>query len=259
VRATNAFAELCSCVEACPRCQGLGRVAVERDGILVTGRCRCQQLPDRIALFNYARIPARHAESTFGTFSRGALQKGDENTARAMTGVLRWKGDFFPHKAQGLVLHGPVGRGKTHLLVALLRDLIFEHGVAARYVEFSRLLGELKEGYDHGQGDSQLLSELADIPILAIDELGKGRVTDWELTVIDEIVNRRYNGMRCTLGATNYAPQPATGVREVNLATVDASRQTLGDRVGDRVFSRISQMCAFIEVGGPDMRPRMGN
>jgi len=154
-------------------------------------------------------------------------------------------------------MHGPVGRGKTHLLAALLRDIVFEHGVAVHYVEFSGLLGELKEGYDRGKGDSQLLSELADIKILAIDELGKGRVTDWELSIIDEVVNRRYNGMRCTLGASNYDPRPASGVREVNLALVDASRQTLGDRVGDRVYSRLSQMCEFIEVSGPDMRPQV--
>ena len=257
----SARAELCTCVPACPRCGGLGRVSVQRDGVMLTGRCRCQQLPDRIQHLDFAHIPARHAHATLPSFIGGAMQQGDREKMKALLeGVQPWmsrwqagvQGSAGP---RGLVLHGPVGRGKTHLLVGVLRELVFEHGAVVRFVEFSRLLGMLKEGYSRGQGDSELLTELAEVPVLAIDELGKGRLTDWELAIIDEIISRRYNAMRCTLATTNYEPKPATGVRDVNLAMVDGSRQTLGDRVGDRVYSRLREMCGFVYVGGIDMRP----
>ncbi|MCK6503011.1 ATP-binding protein [Myxococcota bacterium] len=258
---TYARAERCTCVPTCPRCGGLGRVTVERDGALLTGRCRCQQLPDRIQHWGFAQVPSRHARATLPSFIAGAMQHGDREKMKALLeGVQPWIEGWRPQAGEstgprGLVLHGPVGRGKTHLLVGILRELVFERGAIARFVEFSRLLGMLKEGYSRGQGDSELLTELSEVPVLAIDELGKGRLTDWELAIIDEIISRRYNAMRCTLATTNYEPKEATGVRDVNLAVVDGARQSLGDRVGDRVFSRLREMCGFVWVGGIDMRP----
>ncbi len=254
-------ARLCDCLPVCPRCHGAGRVTVTRGGVPVTGRCRCQQLPDRIEHWHFAQVPARHGQATLHSFFGGTFQHDDPDKRRALLeGVNPWLESFDPARRdnRGLVLHGPVGRGKTHLLVGILRELVFAHGAVVRFVEFSRLLGQLKEGYSRGQGDTQLLGELADVPVLAIDELGKGRVTDWELAIVDEVISRRYNAMRTTLATTNYAPRVATGVRDVNLAMVDDSPQSLGDRVGDRVFSRLREMCSFVEVGGQDMRPLLG-
>ena len=74
------------------------------------------------------------------------------------------------------MLHGDVGRGKTHLMVAMIRELIFRHGIPCRFIEFSRLLSMLKEGYSSGRSDAPLLSDLSEIPVLAIDELGKGPI-----------------------------------------------------------------------------------
>lgn len=251
-----ARAARCACVPPCPRCEGRGVVAVLRDGVRLTGRCLCQQLPDRVERFNWAHIPARHARATLESFYAGALKQGDAEKAEALlSGVDPWLKGYQPGRARGLVLHGPVGRGKTHLMVGVLRRLVFEQGQAVRFIEFSRLLGQLKEAYSRGEGDSQVLGEVCEVPILGIDELGKGRLTDWELAIIDEIVSRRYNAMRCTLATTNYEPKPATGQREVNLAMSETTRQTLGDRVGDRVFSRLRETSAFVFVGGIDMRP----
>ena len=117
--------------------------------------------------------------------------------------------------------------------------MIFRHGVAVRFMEFSRLLSLLKEGYSEGRSDAPVLTELAEVEVLAIDELGKGRLSDWELTIIDEVVSRRYNAMGCTLATTNYVPGNPTGAAPPNLSTTQTSGQTLGDRVGDRVYSRL--------------------
>lgn len=256
-----ALGKRCGCVPACPRCHGTGRITVERGGALLTGRCRCQQLPDRIERWGYAQVPARHADATLASFLGGAYRYQDPAKRSALLEQVHpWLEAFDPARGdnRGLVLHGPVGRGKTHLMVGLLRRLVFDHGVACRFVEFSRLLGQLKEGYSRGEGDTQLLSELAEVPVLAIDELGKGRVTDWELAIVDEVISRRYNSRRTTLATTNYLPKAATGVRQDNLALADGARQTLGDRVGDRVFSRLREMGAFVEVGGHDMRELLG-
>jgi DNA replication protein DnaC len=242
----------------CPLCAGSGRARVESEGVITMGWCRCQRLPDRIQIFNRAGVPARFSEATFVSFAQepdGQLKDLAPSGIRALGECSQWVEGFDPSREnRGLVLHGPVGRGKTHLMVGLLRELIFRHGVEVRFIEFSRLLSMLREGYSSGRSDAGVLSELAAVPVLAIDELGKGRLTDWELAVIDEVISRRYNAMGCTLATTNYAPGEATGFETANLSTATRASQTLTDRVGERVYSRLCQVVDFIEVAGKDHR-----
>ena len=243
-----AHAELPSSLEACELCHGRGERLVDVEGVQRMARCRCQKLPDRIALFNRSRIPARHYKASFESF--------DKDLPGSMPGFLsayKWVNAFQAGQPnRGLVLHGSVGRGKTHLLVAMLRELVLKHGVQVQFVEFSHLLAQLKQGFEHGQGQGNTLDPLADVEVLAIDELGKGRNTEWELTVVDELISRRYNGMKTLLATTNYAPGGITGV-EANLS-LDGIQQTLADRVGERVFSRLMEMADFQEVQGEDFR-----
>jgi len=253
----HAVAEMLSRPQ-CPACNGTGHARSEKDGAIIMGRCRCQMLPDRIQLFNKAGIPARYAEATFVSFAQsetGQLKDLDPSAIRALGSCSQFVDGFEPGEInRGMALYGDVGRGKTHLLVALLRELIFRHGVAVRFMEFSRLLSLLKEGYSEGRSDAPLLTELSEVEVLAIDELGKGRLSEWELTIIDEVVSRRYNGLGCTLATTNYLPGQPTGSAPPNLSTTQAPTQSLGDRVGDRVYSRFLQLLDFVEVAGRDHR-----
>jgi DNA replication protein DnaC len=243
---------------ACPLCSGSGRARIERDGLVQMGRCRCQRLPDRIRLFNSASLPARFADATFVSFAQepdGTVKELDASAYLALTQCAEFVESFDPTvQNQGLVLHGPVGRGKTHMMVAMLRALVMQHGIEVRFIEFSRLLSLLKEGYSAGRSDGPVLSELANVPVLAIDELGKGRLSDWELAVIDEVVSRRYNAVGCMIATSNYAPGDATGVESINLAVASGPVQCLTDRVGERVYSRLCQMVDFVELSGRDHR-----
>jgi len=209
-------------------------------------------------MFNQSGIPARYAHASLRSFMAGGRQFNDPQKTKAVMKAFEWLGTFNESptraSAKGLILHGPVGRGKTHLLIGIIRTLIFQHGIPARFIEFSRLLSKLKEGYGQGRSDTDLLGDLAKVPVLGIDELGKGRMTDWELTIIDEVISRRYNAMSCTLGTTNYRPTEATGALPPNAAQLNAEAQTLGDRIGPRVFSRVQEMASFVEVGGLDFR-----
>ena len=166
-----------------------------------------------------------------------------------------WANSFGNGKeTKGLVLSGRVGRGKTHLLIGLIKVLIFEHGKSVKFIEFSRLLSMLREGYSRGKSDAEMLGVLAQAPILAIDELGKGRLTDWELAIIDDVISRRYNTEGTLLATTNYKWATASGAAAPNLSVTDYTQQNLGDRVGPRVFSRLQEMCKYYAVGGDDYR-----
>lgn len=247
-----ARAVACACIGPCPHCRGTGWRTVGEGARPAKGRCECGVLHTRIQAFNSAQIPARHANSTLLSFD----STGPRMPAfMAVAGYLK---AFDPSDENpGMVLHGDVGRGKTHLLVAMIRELIFTTGVTARFVEFSHLVGDIKAGFDKGRGGHSLLEPLVRVDILAIDELGKGRNTEFEGTVVDELVSRRYNAARPILGTTNYAPGAPTGNQVANFA---ANQQpTMPDRVGDRVYSRLREMCRFVPCTGDDYRERRRN
>jgi DNA replication protein DnaC len=246
-----AVATRCDCVGRCPACNDGGWIAPD-GGILGRGvkriRCACMRLPSRIEKFNLANIPGRHATSTLATF-----KPATKELTVAMRAVAVWiKGFKRREETRGLVLYGDVGRGKTHLLVAAVREVIFVHGATARFVEFSHLLADIKSGFDRGQGMGATVDDLVGCDVLAIDELGKGRNNEFEGTVLDELISRRYNAARTVIGTTNFPPVGATGRPTGDLVSGDLP--ALADRVGPRVFSRFREMCDFQPVVGDDWR-----
>jgi DNA replication protein DnaC len=253
----HAEAQLCGCVRPCPECNGTGFVPRGEGFRAPRVRCRCSAMVERVRRFNLALIPARHSHSTLVSFD-----PSNKRVTPAFQRVNKYINGFGPRgENRGLVLHGEVGRGKTHLMVATLRELVFRHGASARFVEFSHLIADLKSSFDRGGGTSELLEPLTRVQVLAIDEIGKGRNTEWEGTVLDELISRRYNAAATIVGTSNYGPGPPRGLIAANLAKVDGPDRTeqipaLVDRVGERVYSRLEEMCDFQELKGPDYRLR---
>ena len=46
---------------------------------------------------------------------------------------------------------------------------------------------------------------MARIPVLILDELGKGKNSEWEMNIIDKIIHQRYNAKKKTIFTTNYS------------------------------------------------------
>ncbi len=236
----------------CELCRGEGRRVVERHGIRRVGRCVCQRLPDRVALYNAAGVPAKHANCTLESFRV-------ELARPTWVAVRRWTDSFEPGGGQsGLILAGEPGRGKTHLLAAVVRELVFRYGVAVKFVEFSHLLANIREGYDRKEGEARLLSPLVRAPVLAIDELGKGRGSDFETAVLDEIVSRRYNAQAGPLLATTNFPLRAPRARRESDSLSTMVLPTLSERLGERVWSRLKEACHLVEAAGDDYRITKG-
>lgn len=240
----------CECVGQCPVCRGTGWTSTGDGFRAPRRRCICQHVRARGRVFDDVRLPGRYAEATLASFAPA------RGTRAAFTAANRYVSNFALHEPnRGLVLHGLVGRGKTHLMIGVLRELVLRYGVTARFVEFSHLLGDLKMSYGKQNATAELLEPLSKVEVLAIDELGKGRNTDWEGSVLDELVSRRYNSFGTILATTNYPPGAKTGNATPNLA--DGKMETnplLPDRVGDRVYSRLREICDFVELKGEDFR-----
>src|SRR5919198_1273336 len=195
-----ASARRCDCQQSCTRCRGSGYVLVPAGASAVAQPCACRHLDERIALFNATSLPATVARASFETYR---AKHPDQIAAKAAAEEFAKK---FRHdrETHGLLLYGPPGTGKTHILASIVRYLALEKGVSCRYVEFMLLLSEIKAAFGSNRGYLDVLGPLAQAPVLVIDELGKERGTDWERSMPDGLLSRRYNAGLTTLFATNY-------------------------------------------------------
>ena len=250
----SARARRCVCQRVCTRCNGTGYALVAAGDTSKAQVCSCGHLDERIRLFNEIGIPAAVAPASFESF-----REYSPDHARARTVTQDFARKFRPDVAtRGFLLYGRPGAGKTHLLVATLRWLALEKGVPGKYVEFMLLLSDIRAGFNANRSHMEILRPLLSVPVLAIDELGKERGTEWERAMLDELVSRRFNSGLATLFATNYfleerenpvkeAPGGRVQTRSSQFGA-DAESMTLARRVGDRIYSRLNEMCVFVKL-----------
>ena len=254
----TAFAKFCSrCFQKCSQCEGSGFVFSQDSlGRMMAKDCECRSIVRKIDLFNTANVPSQYFDSTFENFD----VSGDPTLAEAKhaaTGAFR---HYKNGTRKGLLFMGGVGVGKTRLVSTMIRAFTLKYEVPCLFQEFSSLLSEIKTGYDKGLSESNVLEKINNIAILVIDELGKGRKSDWEISILDTIISHRYNMQKTTIFTTNYTDRKSTtysdptSLKDKYAGNKEPEGDTLIERVFPRIYSRLKEMCVFVQINGPDYR-----
>lgn len=132
------------------------------------------------------------------------------------------------NQKKGLFIYGGTGTGKTYILHALakLKELAV--------FNFVEMLSESKSMF--GKVQYKDIFWFLEEDHLLIDDVGSEKTTDFVQEFLYLIVNKRYNNMKRTVLTTNL------------------SLEDFRERYGDRILSRISEMCVLLELTGEDRR-----
>lgn len=239
--------------EVCSFCNGTG---VEIVPGLGARPCQCRVEQSRHRLLEAAQIPNRYARCDFVNFE----PEGNDSLYWALMKAKSLVNDY-PAVEKGLLLMGPVGSGKTHLAVSILKGLT-QKGVPCLFSEFGSLLKQIQDSYNPISQTSELrvLAPVYEAEVLVLDELGATVPTDWVRDTMYQIINRRYNDRKLTIFTTNYQDQPAPLAEGAGKkADRDRSLTTLEERIGTRLRSRLYEMCFEVKIDGADFRKQLAN
>jgi DNA replication protein DnaC len=246
---------------ACELCKDSGFVPVPDTFFLVT-ECVCQRIKRHEYRLKKSGVPERYLAASFANFSTAGADRSVEYAAIVSKSYV----EKFPtlEDGNGLLFTGSVGTGKTHLSLAVIRELRVRYGADTLFVDFRDLLKRMQAtfGKDKTTTEAEILRPVLEAQVLVLDELGAARATDWTFDVVEHVINSRYNARSATILTTNLPNHPAgytpprdagRGYAAAAMAAA-ASPETLGDRIGMRMYSRLQQMCTVVEVKGEDYR-----
>ena len=243
-----------SCPDCCSGWQSTGKGMV---------RCECIKAAAEAKRLEAAGIPGRYQARTIESYDGRA----NRMAASSLVIAKQFAANYPTQPELGLLFTGTVGTGKTHLAVGILLHCREHYGAVVRFVELRELFARMKATFSDGAGDSaqKIMRDLLECDVLAIDEVGAARDTEWQRETTEQLINGRYNAGKatpCTSNLPNRAPgwtaprpQPVGGGFRAEAMAMSVMRpDTLGDRLGAPMWSRLQEMCKEVEMVGEDQR-----
>lgn len=198
-----------------------------------------ESLSDITAYLKRANIPQKYINSSFDTFS------GNEKLVTELK-----KSD-----SESIVLCGNTGCGKTHLAVAMIKNAFINDINRLLDVDLSGrtppivkrimfkpvpdLLLEIRQSFraDAQQSEEAIISKYCDAGLLILDDLGSEKTSEYSITTLYIIIDRRDRELLPTIITTNL------------------SQKEIEEKLGARIASRLSGM-KNIKINMPDYRKK---
>jgi len=219
----------------CEICRDTGWI---KKGNLVY-KCGCKLKEITTNIYERMKIPKRYRDVSLNNYQPIKAYGQD----LVLNRVKQYINSTDYKEGKGLLFIGSPGVGKTHLAVSILKEFFLKKGIVGLFRDTRTLLFDLKSTFDGSASSREMLEEVLDAPILVLDDLGSERLSDWARDILHYIIIHRYNELKPIVITSNF-----------NLTSEDEFTDSLEDRMGSAIVSRIGEICDVIHVEGHDMR-----
>lgn len=178
---------------------------------------------------NTSNIPKRFQKCSFDNF-----RTENDGQERALKVAQAYVDDWTQANEDGrcLIFSGKAGTGKTHLACAIANKLI-DKGERAKFFTVTSMLRKIKESFSKDSTDTEsgLIDDFANVQFLILDEAGMDYGTEFNKTLLFEVLNCRYENMKPTIVMTNL--------------DIGALKEYFGERILDRMREGGGKLVSF--------------
>lgn len=158
----------------------------------------------------------------------------------------------------GYYLYGEQGRGKSEMASGIVRRYLsdgirrlgknaYHEFRSAKFINVPDWLAIMRSTYGkRGSSDEEVMQRYSGVGLLVLDDIGKGKMTEWAIDMIYRVIDNRYRNGRPTTYTTQYDLQRLAGMFASGTDAETASA----------IASRIGGTCVQVRVDGPDWRTR---
>lgn len=212
----------------CTKCNDTGWVYwTDENGYEMGAICSCgireRQILD--GKLKFASIPESFKDVSVESFSTAYYLGQREKAEKAIKAVRTWLENFQDMKEQGkgLYLYSTIkGSGKTRCVCGIANDIIRKHTILVKFSTSLQILQEIRSTWEKG-GESELIRDLINTPVLIIDDFGTEKVRDWVTEKFYQIINERYLAKALTIFTSNMC------IKDLDY--------------DERIISRVKEMC----------------
>jgi len=248
---------------SCPdgRCDGSGFLFDEAARTARPCSCRPRLLARKRAAAIEGRIPKRYRGVSFDREPLIEMARIHHEAIRRTRRYIQTLDEQID-AGRGIWFTGTPGTGKTTLAMLVSKTAI-EMARSVAIFSLPHLLALLRDTYnDGGPSLVDLIDRLAAVELLHIDDIGAEQSSPWVLEQLYTIINARYEAERSLVLTTNLipaAPEMGDPLRKRRAAADDGEHDnepaTLDDQLGERIVSRICEICGDpVGLFGPDHR-----
>lgn len=225
--------EKCVAVDFCKIYSGENKFSYYRE------YCGIDRIFDKV--LKLANMPRAFHKANLFTYK---LDKYNQSTYDEIVQIVDNIGSFVSEGRNVFLYSKKTGTGKTHNACVLLNHYIYDclknetldiEYPTVLFVSYVDLISKLR--YER-KNMAEEIETIKTVPLLLLDDVGAGTMSDYarEQTMI--IVDYRYNNNLSTIVTTNISPKELEGK----------------DLLGARTVSRLLHNCVGITVNGRDRR-----